>query len=555
MPLAPGQSLGPYQIVGPLGAGGMGEVYLALDPRLDREVALKVLPARTQRDPDSIARFRREALTLASLNHPNLATVHGFEEDADGTLVLVLEKVDGVTLGQRIKQGALGVEESLQICAQVAEALEVAHERGVIHRDIKPGNVMIGPRGLVKVLDFGLAQRIAGLEAAQHLMAQGGAPAPPSRSMEEGETVMAAPPVFDDAAPTILAFPSGAAGEEAATVFAPQPAGTLSMTGMTVGTPGYMSPEQVLADPVDGRTDIFALGVVLFECLSGRRAFPGDDAIQVMRDTVHGAVNLSALPERTPARIRLLVERCLSKSADGRPGDMRDVRIELEEALGIRRGSALREGAVAVPHNLPAPATSFIGREAALAACSAALDGTRLLTLLGMGGSGKTRLALRMAESRLAEFPDGVWFVDVAPLTESERLVEALAGVLGVREETGRTLTQCVSQALGAARVLLLFDNAEALPRACAELAAALLASCRELKVIVTSREPLDADGETTFPVPTLAVPGTGARTAAEAGAFESVLLFTARARAAQAAFELTDENAATVAEICRRLD
>src|SRR2546426_2357550 len=159
----PGSKLGAYEILGPLGAGGMGEVHLARDTRLDREVALKLLPPRMSHDADAMARFRREALTIASLNHPNIATVHGFDEAPDGSMVLVLERVEGETLADRLRHGRLPVEEALQICAQIAQALEAAHERGVIHRDVKPGNVMIGSRGLVKVLDFGLARNTVAL--------------------------------------------------------------------------------------------------------------------------------------------------------------------------------------------------------------------------------------------------------------------------------------------------------------------------------------------------------------------------------------------------------
>jgi len=165
-PSIPARRLGPYEIVGQLGAGGMGEVWLARDTRLEREVALKVLPARLTSSPEALAGFRNEALALASLNHPNIATIHGLEEMPGGSMVLVLERVEGESLSARLSRAPFAVDEALQVAAQVATALEVAHERGVIHRDLKPGNVMIGPRGLVKVLDFGLAKRTWGLAQA-----------------------------------------------------------------------------------------------------------------------------------------------------------------------------------------------------------------------------------------------------------------------------------------------------------------------------------------------------------------------------------------------------
>ena len=161
-----GRRFGHYTLLGKLGAGGMGEVSLARDDRLGREVALKMLPRRLAQDPESLQRFRREALTLASLNHPNIAVIHGFEEDDGGALALVQERVEGESLADRLERGPLPAPEAMQICSQIAEALEVAHERGVIHRDLKPSNVMLAPRGLVKVLDFGLARRVGDPSAA-----------------------------------------------------------------------------------------------------------------------------------------------------------------------------------------------------------------------------------------------------------------------------------------------------------------------------------------------------------------------------------------------------
>jgi non-specific serine/threonine protein kinase len=377
---------------------------------------------------------------------------------------------------------------------------------------------MIGPRGLVKVLDFGLAKRTHGL-------ANAGPPSAPASSPQPGM----------------------------ASVAPDQPA---TLTGPVAGTPGYMSPEQVLAGTQDSRTDVFSFGCVLYECLAGRRAFPSDDPFVAMAQVLTETPDPSALPDRTPPAIRALLEACLTKDAESRPRDVRPLRFTLEEALGIRRAAALREGeAVVTPHNLPASSTSFVGREETLAECRRALAETRLLTLAGIGGSGKTRLALRLAETQLDTFPDGVWFVDVAPLTEPERLVEALGAVLGVRDEAGRTMLAGVLSWLKPRRALVLFDNAETHAPACAALATELLRACAEVKLLVTDREPLGVEGETLFTVPTLGVPAAGVRTAVAANQSEAVRLFRERARAASAEFELTDANAATVAEICRRLD
>ncbi len=508
-----------------LGAGGMGEVWLARDTRLQRTVALKVLPRRLMAESEALALFRNEALALASLNHPNIATIHGLEEIPGGAMVLVLEHVEGETLSHRLRREPLAVEEALQIAAQVAQALEVAHQRGVVHRDLKPGNVMIGPRGLVKVLDFGLAKRTYGLSN-------------PPAAGAAGPAVAVVP---DAGAPALPAHPDEL------------PA---SASGPVAGTPGYMSPEQVLAGTQDQRTDVFAFGCLLYECLSGRRAFPADDPFVAMAQVLNETPDLAALPERCPAAVRALVGACLEKDAERRPRDMRELRFTLEESLGIRRAAALREGErVATPHNLPAQATSFVGRQATLAECTQALAAARLLTLTGIGGSGKTRLALQLAGTQLEKFPDGVWFVDVAPLTEPGRLVESLAAVLGVRDEPGRSPLAGVLAWLSPRRSLVLLDNAETHPAACAGLAREILAACPEVRMLVTHRESLAVDGETLYVVPTLGVPGARVRTADEAAASEAVRLFGERARAASPAYELTDANAAAVAEICRRLD
>jgi non-specific serine/threonine protein kinase len=514
--MPPPQRLGPYRVLGRLGAGGMGEVWLARDSRLEREVALKVLPSRMTADSDALALFRNEALALATLNHPNIATIHGLEEIPGGTMVLVLERVEGETLAHRLAQGTPAVDEAMQVMAQVAQALEVAHERGIVHRDLKPGNIMIGPRGLVKVLDFGLAKRTYGLSNA-----------PPA--------------------------PGGAPAAGWATTSAAQGA---SLSGPVAGTPGYMSPEQVLAGTQDARTDAFAFGCVLYECLTGRRAFPADDPFVAMAQVLNESPDLGSLPPRTPPAIRAMVEACLQKEAESRPGSMRALRHALEEALGIRRAAALREGErVTTPHNLPAQATSFVGRQSTLAECVSALAGTRHLTLSGLGGSGKTRLAVELATQQLEVFHDGVWFVDVAPLADPGRLVESLAGVLGVRDEAGHTLLDGVLAKLAPRHALVLLDNAETHPTASAALASALLRGCPQTKVLVTSREPLGGDGETILAVPSLGLPGRHVHTAAEASASEAVRLFVERAHAAAPAFALTDQNAADVAEICRRVD
>src|SRR5262245_3901901 len=256
----------------------MGEVYLARDTRLDREVALTLLPPDLAGDPQRLARFRQEALTLAALNHPNIATIYGIEEPEPGTLFLALEFVEGETLHDRVTRKAPTVEEAMQFGAQIAEALEVAHERGIVHRDLKPRNVMIGPRGLVKVLDFGLAR-------ARHAH-KGGA------GTETAAKPFPVPALALDPDATIESAPTDS---------------TVSEDQGIEGTPGYMSPEQVRGAAQDEHTDLFAFGCVLYECLTARRAFLGEDLFETLTATLEQAPDFAALPERTPGRVRDLL--------------------------------------------------------------------------------------------------------------------------------------------------------------------------------------------------------------------------------------------------------
>jgi non-specific serine/threonine protein kinase len=510
----------------------MGEVYLARDPRLEREVALKMLPAEFAKDPDRMARFRREALAIAAINHPNIATVFGFEETSDGEPMLVLERVEGETLADRLHRGAPETIEALRIGLKIAEALEAAHRRGVIHRDLKPANVMLGPGGVVKVLDFGVALTAAGATAA----------APPAARMRAFRPGAAPDVTIGDDTPTSspVAKVSG------------------SGSGDSSGTPGYMSPEQVRGEAQDERTDVFAFGCVLFECLSGRRAFSGATGRELTTAVLTADPAFERLPAKIPTRARSVIERCLEKDASARPGSMRDVRIELEEAMGIRRASALRAGEAeaAVPNNLPRQTTSFVGRERALADCRELQRSARLLTLTGVGGSGKTRLALQLAEGLVSEYPDGLWFLDLAPLTDPDRVPQAAAASMGIAEESDRPILETLVRALATRRVLIVLDNCEHLLDASARLAVTLLEAAPELRIVATSREGLGVRGEQSYAVPSLSLPGADeARDPQRAAGADAVRLFVERAALVVRDFALTRTNAPVVAEICRRLD
>jgi serine/threonine protein kinase/Tol biopolymer transport system component len=285
MALANGTKLGPYEIVTPLGAGGMGEVYQAHDTKLGRDVAIKVLPEAFAHDLGRLSRFQREAKMLASLNHPNIAAIYGLEEHA-GRNYLVMELVPGATLAERVKrEGRVAVEEALAVAKQIAEALEAAHEKNIIHRDLKPANVKLTPEGKVKVLDFGLAKAFAG----------------------------------------------GATSEDMGN--SPTLSMAATMQGMILGTAAYMSPEQARGKAVDKRTDLWAFGCVLYELLTGKPAFHGEDITEILAAVVKSEPDWQVLPAATPTKIRDLLRRCLQKDKTLRLRDAGDARIEIHEVL------------------------------------------------------------------------------------------------------------------------------------------------------------------------------------------------------------------------------
>src|SRR5688500_1244843 len=286
MSLAPGTRLGPYEIAGPLGVGGMGEVYRARDVNLKREVAIKVLPADVAGDRERLGRFQREAEVLASLNHPHIAHVYGIEGGA-----LVLELVEGEDLSQRIARGPMPIDEALPIARQIAEALEAAHDAGIVHRDLKPANVKVRDDGTVKVLDFGLAKALD----------------PGAGNREPG---------------------AGSALANSPTITSP----AMTMRGVILGTAAYMAPEQAKGKAVDKRADIWAFGCVLYEMLTGRRAFQGEDATDTIAEVLKSSVNLAALPAATPARVREVIARCLQRDPRMRMRDIGEARIALASA-------------------------------------------------------------------------------------------------------------------------------------------------------------------------------------------------------------------------------
>ncbi len=347
-------TLGPYKVLSRLGAGSMGEVYRGLDPTLEREVALKVLPDSLVKDESALKRFRREALLLASVNNPNIATVFGFEE-VDGNQVLVLELVEGETLDDRLARGPLDVESALKVNRQIASALEAAHRQGIIHRDLKPANVMISKDGWVKVLDFGVAKALSSQTAASSATPAAGPetqaidltdpglevpqtsePAAPEAADEaEPETRTLDLDHLDSAEPTDsfeepLQSPGRVAGRAA-------PAGVddpnLTAAGTVLGTVSYMSPEQLRIADIDERVDIWAFGCVLYESLTGRMAFEGGTVLETVTAVSDSEPDWAALPPDLPDPVRTLLGRCLHKDRERRLHSIADARIELEDAL------------------------------------------------------------------------------------------------------------------------------------------------------------------------------------------------------------------------------
>jgi eukaryotic-like serine/threonine-protein kinase len=372
MTLTSGTKLGPYEVVAPLGAGGMGEVYRARDSKLGRDVALKLLPPLFTADADRVARFEREARLLASLNHPHIGAIYGFE-DGGKVPALVLELVEGDTLGDRVRRGRLPLSEALAAARQIADALDAAHRAGIIHRDLKPSNIKITPDGAVKVLDFGLAKALA---------AEG-----------SGSDVSKSP--------------------------------TLTMGGTTagviLGTAAYMSPEQARGQPIDKRTDIWAFGCVLYEMLTGTSAF----ARETVTDTIVAVVGVEpewkSLPANTPASIRRLLTRCLQKDARRRLHDIADARIEMEDVM-------------ATPAE-PAPAPTSRRRfRLALSALSLGIAIVLVLLWVARDRFGRPAAKASPPNTRVIRLTDLPGLEESPAISPDGRSVAFTAGVSGKRQ-------------------------------------------------------------------------------------------------------------------------
>ncbi len=509
MPLQPATRLGPYEILAPLGAGGMGEVYRARDTRLGRELALKVLLEAHRLDPAALERFEQEARAASALNHPNIVTIYDIGRALiDGLEVsyIAMELVEGRSLRQVLGEGPLPIRNLTALAVPLSDALAAAHTKGIVHRDLKPENIMVTPEGRPKILDFGLAK----LEAA---------------------------PLGDQAT----------LSEKART-----------RVGTILGTAGYMSPQQARGEVVDFRSDQFSLGAILYEMATGKRAFHGSSAIETLAAVLRDEPDsVGQLNPQVPPPLEWAIERCLAKDPDRRYASSRDLARDLE-IVRDHLAQAPRETRASRGVNLPAERTPLIGRdrEAALARQLLLRADVRLVTLTGPGGTGKTRLAQRVAAESAAQFPGGVLFVGLASITDPALAPAAIAQALGVRETGDRPLLAAMKDHLSQSPpVLLVLDNFEHLLAAASQVAD-LLAAGPALKVLVTSRAVLHVYGEHEFPVPPLGLPQRGGHATLETLAqYPAIALFVDRATAAKPDFALTRDNAAAVSEICARLD
>ncbi len=492
------ERIGSYPILGEAGRGGMGRVFIAEDPKLKRRIALKALPSAVSRNRSALARLEREARLLASINHANIATVYSLET-AGGTSFLTMELVPGETLAESLEREPPAVDRALSICLQIAKALEAAHKSDVIHRDLKPPNVMLTPDGLVKILDFGLAKALAGQDARER-------------------------------APRV------------------------------VGTPGYMSPEQIRDRPVDVRTDVWSFGCVAYECFSGHRAFPGDDHPARMAATLEVDPDWDVLSAGVSDQLRVLLARCLVKDPEHRLDSIVVARREIEEEVArrmfARARAAGRDRRSDPVHDLPQQLTSFVGRERELGDVVDALSAHRLVTLTGVGGGGKTRLAVEVAHRMVESFPDGAAVVPLASSTAPDLVAGAVAKALAVETDPGQRVIEAIVESIAGRAMLLVMDNCEHVAAGVAEVTDALLRRCTRVRILATSREPLGLDGECIYRLPMLALPrSNGATSLDELAGVDAVRLFVERAGAARRDFRLTTENAPWISQICRRLD
>ena len=506
--------IGPYIVERELGRGGMGRVLLGRDERLGRLVAIKGVAADVAADPEQMTRLQREARLLASLNHPNIITIFAIEQQA-GSTYIIMEYIEGPDLGDRLGMGTLAYAEAIDICLQVAMGTDAAHRAGVVHRDLKPANVKLGPDGRVKVLDFGLAR----------------------------------------AAMPMSTTPLGPSEREAATVSV----SPMTMQGMILGTPGYMSPEQARGASLDRRADVFAFGCILYECLTGGRAFPGSNIADVIARTLTAEPAWDKLPQRMTPTLRELLEAALHKEPDARLADLAPMVQELQEVAATHRASGAPATA-RTARRLPAPNPwgTILGRLKERDQLFSMLRASPRVALIGSDGTGKTRLALDLIEAAPTQRFERAVYLNLAsianPSDESElpRMLSKALGGGGSR--TIRSVADLSSKA-PLARTLVVLDQCETAIKPALAFTSELTASTDAPRVLMVSRDSISELKAHSYKLPSMAIPPEDPpATAEDLLAYDSVRLFVERALDAQPEFDLTVTVRPAVFRLLRRL-
>lgn len=529
-----GEIISHYRILAALGSGGMGKVFLAEDTKLGRKTALKFLSPAFASDRDHADRFVREARASSFLNHPNICTIYEINESSDPPFI-AMEYVEGETVAEMIRRRKRSLRQTLDIAIQVAEALGEAHSNGIIHRDVKPANIVVSGRGRVKILDFGLAKRTA---------------------------------LFDEAGSS--SFQTNA--------------------GVVLGTASYMSPEQARGLEVDVRSDIWSLGICIYEMVTGVLPFSGETAADTFAAILTLEPKLPSLhASDIPEELDRVVMHAISKQRELRFQSTEELIAGLKaletklndrkfvlhpetsssadeptevfataptESNNIPATDHDRAAPKTAPNNLTAAYSPIIGRSHEISEiCGLLLQPeNQLVTMTGIGGTGKTTLSRAVARNLLEQFEHGVFFIEMANVTRPEVVAATIAQPLGLREEGGKPLIDYLKDYLSDRKMLLVIDNFEQVVEAAPQVGE-LIAAAPELKILVTSRELLRLTGEIEYQVPPLDLPNIDDSSFEELSSNEALMLFAARARNAKPAFSLTPDNIADAVAICSRLE
>ncbi len=498
-----------FRLLEKLGRGGMGVVFKAHDTRLGRSVALKLLNTEHAGEAVSRKRLISEAQAAAALNHPHIATLYEMIESDQG-LCLVMEYVPGATLENLLRQSPATPDRIIVWARAIAEAIAEAHRHGIVHRDIKAANVMVTPRDSIKILDFGLAHMTNRL----------------LQSNKEG-------------------------------------ADRLTEDGTIVGTVDYLAPELLRGEPASPGSDVFALGVLFYLMTGGALPFRGRTPAVILTKILNeDAPPLECEPGSPLQALHGVIRKALAKQASERYTDAGELATDLEASVESRRITGTEVGdkgkEIAVPpNNLPSDLTPFIGHSIELDELDAAIETGRLITLTGLGGTGKSRLAIELGRRLIDRFPGGVFHIDFASLQPDGDGMSLIATAVGIREESPRTVLDQLIDSFRDHPTLLLFDNCEHVLDVAGDSARRLLEASPLLCVIATSRDRLEVPGESVHPVRALSLPDPGTKNLSieELLEYESVRLFVDRALASHSGFAVSEKNGDAVVSICRKLD